>query len=316
MEIPKEKLLEMYEKVLLARKLDNKQYEMNAQGLLPGLPHLGAGQEAMPVAIGAILRKNDYLKASHRGFHCGVAKGIPVKYLMATVMGRIPDATEPVNPIWAPGYGLLGMSGTLGEEIPIYVGAALSCQLEGKDRVTACFFGEGTSSRGPVHESMNLAAVWKLPIVFICENNQYAVSTPADKQFAVTDVADRGAGYGMPGVVVDGNDVIACYEVAYDAVKRAREGVGPSFIESKTYRLRGHMEGDQQLYRSKEEVEEAGKKEPVGRMTGALLKAGILTQAEVDKFDADTTAEIEQAVEYAQNLPIPDVEEALSKLRR
>jgi len=161
---------------------------------------------------------------------------------------------------------------------------------------------------------MNLAGVWKLPIVFICDNNQYGISLHVSKSVGAADIADRAAGYGMPGVVVDGNDVIACYEAAYDAIKRAREGDGPSFIESKTYRLRGHFEGDSQSYRTKEEVEEARKNEPVGRFTQALLKAGILSHEDVAEYDAATTTEIEEAVEYATNLPAFDVKELAKEL--
>jgi pyruvate dehydrogenase E1 component alpha subunit len=156
---------------------------------------------------------------------------------------------------------------------------------------------------------MNLAAIFKLPIVFACENNGYAISMPTSRAFAVADIADRAAAYGMPGVVVDGNDVIAFYEVAYDAIKRAREGDGPSFIEGKTYRLRGHFEGDPQQYRTKKEVEEARKKEPIGRYREALLKMGVLSKGDAERYEKETTAEIEEALEYALSLPkrpLPD----------
>jgi len=178
-----------------------------------------------------------------------------------------------------------------------------------------CFFGDGTANRGPVHESMNLAACWTLPIVFICDNNQYAISMPSSRSCMAADIADRAAGYGMPGMVVDGNDVIACYEAAYDAIKRAREGRGPSFIESKTYRLRGHFEGDSQSYRTKEEVEEAWKREPIGRFREAMLKAGVLTQEDVVRYDKETTAEIEEALEYGMNLPSPSIEDLMSEMQ-
>jgi pyruvate dehydrogenase E1 component alpha subunit len=193
-------------------------------------------------------------------------------------------------------YGMIGGGTTLGENEPILVGTALGSKLSGIDRVTVCFFGDGTANKGPVHEAMNMAAIWKLPIVFICENNGYAISMPVSKAFAIADIADRAAGYGMPGVVVDGNDVVACYEVVYDAIKMAREGGGPSFIEAKTYRLRGHWEGDPESYRSREEVEEAWKNEPIGRFRETLLKQGILTPEDVERIDAELTAEIEEAV--------------------
>ena len=316
MEIPREKLLELYRLVLLTRKIDDKMRELNMAGILPGMAHLGAGQEAMPVAIGAILRKDDYLKSSHRVVGSALAKGISVKSLFASTIGKRLETEQPESFVYAPEYGIMGLSGSLGEDVPIYVGLALSTQIKGEDRVTVCFFGDGTSNRGPVHEAMNLAAVWKLPIVFVCENNQYAVSMPTGRAVVAADIADRGAGYGMPGVVVDGNDVIACYEVAYDAIKRAREGDGPSFIEAKTYRLRGHYEGDEELYRTREEVTEAWKKEPVGRFREALLKAGILTQKDVEKYDAETTTEIEEAVKATESLPLPDISEWTSRFQR
>jgi pyruvate dehydrogenase E1 component alpha subunit len=231
------------------------------------------------------------------------------------MMAKKQQTEKPESGVYAPEYGLLGISGSLGEDVPIYVGAALSSKQLGIDLVTVCFFGEGTANRGPVHEAMNLAAIWKLPIVFICENNQYAISMHVSRAFAIADIADRAAGYGMPGVVVDGNDVIACYEVAYDAIKRAREGGGPSFIEDKTYRLRGHWEGDPESYRPKEEIEEWRKKEPLKRYRERLLKLGILTAEDVERYDAEITAEIEEAVKYAESLPRPSLEELTETLR-
>jgi len=314
-EIAREKLLEMYRKILLQRKFDDKLYELNTTGMSFGGTglHLGAGQEAMPVAVGAILRKDDYLKPTRGGG--AIPKGIPVKSVMAGMMRKTEPGKKPMMGGLAREYGIMGISGTLGEDIPIYTGMALSSKIQGEDRVTVCFFGDGTANRGPVHESMNLAACWMLPIVFICDNNQYAISMPSSRSCAAADIADRAAGYGMPGVVVDGNDVIACYEAAYDAIKRAREGSGPSFIESKTYRLRGHFEGDSQSYRTKEEVQEAWKKEPIGRFREALLKAGILTQEDAARYDTETTAEIGEALEYGMNLPAPSVEELMSELQ-
>jgi pyruvate dehydrogenase E1 component alpha subunit len=314
MEIPKEKLLEMYRKLVTCRKVDDKLYELNTTGIFSGWLHLGAGQEAMPVAVGSILRKDDYLKPG-RGEHCAVAKGVPLKSIFASMMAKKQQTEKPESGVYAPEYGLLGISGSLGEDVPIYVGAALSSKQLGIDLVTVCFFGEGTANRGPVHEAMNLAAIWKLPIVFICENNQYAISMHVSRAFAIADIADRAAGYGMPGVVVDGNDVIACYEVAYDAIKRAREGGGPSFIEDKTYRLRGHWEGDPERYRPKEEIEEWRKKEPLKRYRERLLKLGILTAEDVERYDAEITAEIEEAVKYAESLPRPSLEELTETLR-
>jgi pyruvate dehydrogenase E1 component alpha subunit len=298
MDIPRETLLEMYRKVLICRKLDDLVYELNTTGAFTGWIHLAAGQEALPVAIGAILQKDDYIKMSSRGYHTFIGRGVPLKPWLAMLLGRIQE-----TPINTRDYGFLGGSITLGEEMPIYTGAAWSAKMERKGRVVACIFGDGTANRAPVHESMNLAAIWKLPIVFFCENNGFAISMPTEKAFAISDIADRAAAYGMPGVVVDGNDVIACYEVVHDAIKMAREGGGPSLIEAKTYRLRGHFEGDPQQYRTKEEVEEKRKGEPIGRYREALLKMDILAEKDAERIEKETTTEVEEALEYAQSLP-------------
>ena len=202
----------------------------------------------------------------------------------------------------------------MGEDIPIYVGAALSMKIQKKDRVTVCFFGDGTSNRGPVHEAMNLAAIWKLPVVFICENNQYAISMRWDRAIAAASIADRAVGYGIPGMEVDGNDVIACYEAAYPAIERARAGDGPSFIEAKTYRLRGHWEGDPETYRSKDEVAEAKKRDPVAAYRGRLVRMGVLSAEEAERVASEAKAEVEQAAEEARKLPVRDLEEVKRQL--
>ena len=315
MDFSKEKMLDLYRLILLSRKLDDKLHQTGIGGGGTGL-HLGAGQEAMPVAAGYILRRDDYLKPSHRVIGGGLAKGIPLKSLIAGMMGKPDENGQLLSFAYAPSYGILGISGTLGEEIPIYVGMALSSQIQGDDKVTVIFFGDGTSNRGPVHEAMNLAGVWKLPVVFICENNQYGISLHVSKSVAADDIIDRAAGYGMPGTAVDGNDVIACYEVAANAIQRAREGGGPSFIEAKTYRLRGHFEGDSQTYRTPEEVENAEKNEPVARFTQALLQAKIVTEAETEQFDKDTTEELEAAFKYAEELPEIPMEAIIASMQK
>ncbi len=314
MAITKEKMLDVYRLVLLSRKLDDKLHETGVGGGGTGL-HLGAGQEAMPVAAGCILRRDDYLKPSHRVIGGALAKGVPLKSLIAGMMGKVDETGKILSFAFAPEYGIMGISGTLGEEVPIYVGMALSSTIQEDDRVTVIFFGDGTSNRGPVHEAMNLAGVWKLPVVFICENNQYGISLHVSKSVAADDIADRAAGYGMPGVVVDGNDVLACYEVAENAIRIARRGGGPSFIEAKTYRLRGHFEGDSQSYRTPEEVEIASKREPVGRFTKALLKAKVLSAQDVEKYDAETTQELEAAFKYAEDLPTLPIEAMMETLQ-
>ncbi len=299
MDIPKETLLDMYRKMLLARKVDDKYYELNTTGAFTGWLHLGAGHEAIGIGVGSLLRKDDYIKITVRtAAAVFIAKGISVKTTFAGQLGRIEPS--PVNRV---DYGFLGGSITLGEEVPIYIGAAWSAKLDKSDRICVCFFGDGTANRAPMHESMNLAAIFKLPVIFLCENNGYGLSMPTSKSVAINDIAERGAAYGMPGVVVDGNDVIAVYEVAHDAIEKTRAGNGPILIEAKTYRLRGHFEGDPEQYRTREEVEEHWKKEPVGRYRDTLIKKGVLTEKEAERYDKETTAEIEEALKYALSLP-------------
>lgn len=313
MEIARKKLLDMYRKLLLCRRFDEKLLELNASGVFSGWLHLGAGQEAMPVAVGNILHKNDWLKVTHRGFHCALAKGVPVGIVLADLMGKEFPGETYQGSTFAPEFGLLGTSHSLGEDVPLYVGVALSSKLLKTGRVVVCFFGDGTANRGPVHEAMNLAAIWKLPIVFVCENNQYAISMHVGRSFAVKDIAERARGYGMPGSVVDGNDVFASYEEAYNAIERARSGGGPSFVEAKTYRLRGHWEGDKETYRSKEEVEEWRKKDPLPRYRDTLLGIKVLTEELVLKYEQEVAAEIDEAVKQVHSLPRPSLEK-LTKL--
>jgi len=218
------------------------------------------------------------------------------------------------------------LTGSIGDVQCSYAGAALAAKLSHSKRVVICTFGDGAAARGPIHEAMNLAAVWKLPVVFLCMNNQYAISMHVSKSCAAKNIADRAAGYGIPGIVVDGNDVFSCYEAVHDYVQRAREGHGPSLIEAKTYRLsphfletyhRGHAkyDGDHEGYRTREEVEEAWKNEPLGRYRGILLTKGILTEQDVERYDADTQKEVEEAAAYAMSLPRVDPGKWLSTMK-
>ena len=303
-EIPRQKLLEMYEKLLLARFVDDKLYELNTTGVFTGWLHLAAGEEAMPVAVGAALRKDDYLKPQGRGAHGNVAKGMPLVNVFAGMMGRRVEGGGRRGLSFE--YGFLGGSTSLGEDVPIYVGAALSMKLQKKDRIAVIFFGDGTSNRAPVHESMNLAAIWKLPVVFVCYNNQYAISLHWSKAIAASSIADRALGYGMPGIQVDGNDVIACYETAKAAVERARAGEGPSLIEARTYRLRGHWEGDPETYRTKDEVLEAKRRHPVALYRESLVRMGALGEEEASSMAARLKAEVDEAVRTVQAMPRRD----------
>lgn len=207
--------------------------------------------------------------------------------------------------------GTLGATAVVGAGIPIAAGTGLSIKLRGTDQVVACFFGEGASNQGTFHEGINIAAVWMLPVIFVCENNLYAMGTRQSRVMAIENVADRAAAYGIPGMVVDGNDVLAVYGVAHKAVKRARDGEGPTLIECKTYRHRGHSRFDPATYRPKKEVEEWLKKDPIPRFKAKLLEMGILTEGDADKIEKEVIAAVEEAVKFAVESPYPQPEEAL-----
>jgi len=207
--------------------------------------------------------------------------------------------------------GMLGATAVVGAGIPIAAGAGLSIKLRGTDRVVACFFGEGASNQGTFHEGINMAAIWALPVVFVCENNLYAMGTRQSRVMLIENVADRASAYGIPGVSVDGNDVLAVYEAAREAVKRAREGKGPTLIECKTYRHKGHSRVDPATYRPKEEVEEWLKKDPVLRFKAKLAEAEILTEKKADEIEQDVIAAVEKAAKFAMDSPYPAPEEAL-----
>jgi pyruvate dehydrogenase E1 component alpha subunit len=207
--------------------------------------------------------------------------------------------------------GMLGATAVVGAGLPIAVGAGLSIKLRGTDQIVACFFGEGASNQGTFHESMNMASTWKLPVIFVCENNLYAMGTRQSRVMNIENIADRAGAYGIPGVVVDGNDVLAVYEAAQKAVERARNGEGPTLIECKTYRLRGHSRVDPAKYRPKEEVQEWLTKDPIKRLKEKLLKTNTLQEPETQQIENEVSTEINEAAKFAMQSPYPEPEEAL-----
>ncbi len=310
MEIPKEKLLEMYRNLLTARLLDVKMFEMySAGGTGLAWVHRGTGEEAIPIAFLANLRKDDYFKPNFRTLFCNFAKGLSLRDVIATECQRAVVKAGGHPSRFSLEYGLLDSSGSLGEDVAIYVGAALSVKLRKTDQVAVCIFGDGAANRGPVHEAMVMAAFLKLPIVFVIQNNQYAVSMPSHKAYAIKDLSDRAKGYGFPGQTVDGNDIIAVYEVAKEYIDRARSGGGPGLIVAETYRLGGHFPGDPQIYRPKGEVEEWWEKDPLPRYCKSLMEIGVLTEGDVIRLDEEIKAEVDAAGEAAQQVPFPTMED-------
>lgn len=312
--LTKEELLRMYRKMLEIRLFEEKVFELYAQGLIPGTIHLYSGQEAVAVGVCSALRKDDYITSTHRGHgHC-IAKGAELRRVMAEILGKKTGYCKGKGGsmhIADFSIGMLGATAIVGAGIPIAAGAGLSIKLRGTDQVVACFFGEGASNQGTFHEGVNIAAVWKLPVIFVCENNLYAMGTRQSMVMVLNDVANRATSYGIPGVVVDGNDVLAVYEAARDAVERARSGKGPTLIECKTYRQRGHSRVDPARYRPKEEVEVWLRRDPIKLFKEGLARAGILDGGETQRIEEEVSAEIEEAVKFAIESPYPDPEEAL-----
>jgi len=314
LKLAKEKLIEMYKRMLEIRHFEEKAFELYGQNLVPGTIHLYAGQEAVAVGVCANLRKDDYITSTHRGHgHC-IAKGAQLGQIMAEILGKKTGYCKGKGGsmhIADFRVGMLGATAVVGAGIPIAAGAALSIKLRRTDQVVACFFGEGASNQGTFHEGINVAAVWTLPVVFVCENNLYAMGTRQSRVMLIENMADRAAAYGIPGVVADGNDVLAVYETARRAVEMAREGKGPTLIECKTYRHKGHSRFDPATYRPKEEVEEWLKKDPILRFKAKLLETKILTEKEAEKIEQDVMAAIEKATKFAMESPYPAPEEAL-----
>jgi len=312
--LAKEKLVEMYRKMLEIRFFEEKVFELYAQNLVPGTVHLYAGEEAVAVGVCSNMRRDDYVTSTHRGHgHC-IAKGADLKRVMAEILGKKTGYCKGKGGsmhIADFSIGMLGATAIVGAGIPIAVGAGLSIKLRKTDQVVACFFGEGASNQGTFHEGINMASVWKLPVIFLCENNLYAMGTRQSRVMAIENVADRAVAYGIPGVVVDGNDVLAVHEVTQEAVERARKGEGPTLIECKTYRHKGHSRVDPARYRPKEEVEEWLAKDPIKRLKEKLLQTDTLTEAEVRQIEKEVSAEIEEAVKFAMESPYPAPEEAL-----
>jgi pyruvate dehydrogenase E1 component alpha subunit len=314
MTLNNEKLVEMYRKMLEIRYFEEKVFELYGQNLVPGTIHLYAGEEAVAVGVCATLRKNDYITSTHRGHgHC-IAKGAQLNKIMAEILGKKTGYCKGKGGsmhIADFSIGMLGATAVVGAGIPIAVGAGLSIKLRKTDQVVACFFGEGASNQGTFHEGINMAAIWRLPVIFVCENNLYAMGTRQTKVMLIENIADRAAAYGIPGVVVDGNDVLAVYAAAFQAVERARRGDGPTLMECKTYRLKGHSRVDPAKYRPKEEVEAWLSKDPIKKFEDKLLHMGILTRQEIDNVKSKVIREVEDAAKFALESPYPKPEEAL-----
>jgi acetoin:2,6-dichlorophenolindophenol oxidoreductase subunit alpha len=304
-----EQLLDFYRQMVKVREFELRAINERRSGLIPGFIHSCVGQEGTAVGACAALNQDDVITSTHRGHGHLVAKGGEPKYMMAELAAR------------STGYcggkggslhmtdfdlGILGANGIVAGGIPMAAGAALAFQMRGESRVALSFFGDGAVNEGAFHEAANLAGLWRLPIIFFCENNLYGEGTPQAKQAPVKDLSIRAAGYAFPGVIVDGNDVLAVYEATRAAAARARTGDGPTFIEAKTYRHRGHYEGDPMVYRDKAELEEWRRRDPIATFRQRLLDERLAATEEIVAVEQQIQALLDEAVEFAAASPLPD----------
>jgi len=308
--ITKEKGLWIYNKMMQIRDFEETAWKLFTENKLRGSVHLYTGEEAVAATICSQLTDNDYITSTHRGHgHC-IAKGAELDKALAELMGKatgyckgrsgsmhIADFTK----------GNLGANAIVGGGIPIATGGGLAIKMQKRKNVSVSFFGDGASNQGTFHESLNLASVWKLPVIFVCENNQFGMTTPTSQSTSVKNIADRAVGYGIPGEVVDGNDVIAIYDAFAKAKERALSGQGPTLLECKTYRWRGHWTGDPEVYRSREEVEDWKKnRDPIKLFHAYLIKNKLAKEEELKNIEDEANKKMQEAVQFAENSPEPD----------
>lgn len=310
-----DQLLHAYRVMRTIRAFEERLHVEFATGEIPGFVHLYAGEEASAAGVMAHLRDDDCIASTHRGHgHC-IAKGVDVHGMMAEIYGKKTGVCQGKGGsmhIADLEKGMLGANGIVGADAPLAAGAALAAKLKGSDAVAVAFFGDGGSNEGAVFEAMNLAAVWNLPCLFVAENNGYAEATAANWSVACDHIADRAAGFGMPGVTVDGFDFFAVHEAAGAAIERARAGEGPSLIEVKLTRYYGHFEGDAQTYRDPDEVKHYREtRDCLKQFRERTCHAGLLSASDLDAIDAEVEARIEDAVQRAKNDPKPEPDDLL-----
>jgi pyruvate dehydrogenase E1 component alpha subunit len=306
--------LDMYRTMLTIRRFEERCNALYMQGRIPSTLHLYIGQEAVATGVCAHLRVTDYVLSTHRPHGHAIAKGVAPRDIMAELFAKSTGCCKGKGGSMHVGDMRVGMPPAIaivGANVPIAAGMALAQKRLGTGGVTVCFFGDGAANEGAVHEGFNMAAIWGLPLVFVCENNLYAASTSFQTAFAIEHVADRAAAYGMPGLIVDGNDVQAVYQAAGEAIERARQGGGPTLIECKTYRLCGHSRSDPLTYRSKEEEAIWREREPISRLAASLQGRQGTTAAELEQIELEISAVIDEAVAFAESSPDPQPADVL-----
>lgn len=315
MTIPNEKALDLYRTMQKIRKFETQASKSFAAGVVQGFVHLYIGEEAIATGVCANLKDSDYITSTHRGHGHIIAKGADLKRMMAELCGRETGYCHGKGGsmhIADTDIGILGANGIVGGGFNLACGAALRAKMKKTDNVCVCFFGDGATETGAFHEAMNIASVWKLPVVFVNENNLYGISCRITEGMNIENVADRALAYGMPSKIVDGNDVNAVFDAAKDAIENARKGEGPTFIECKTYRWRGHYEGEPEIYRPKDEIKEWKLKDPMKRYEEYLLSNNIATEKELKEIQDDVKVMVAEALEFAENSDFPAIETALT----
>ncbi|MEK6459428.1 thiamine pyrophosphate-dependent dehydrogenase E1 component subunit alpha [Heyndrickxia faecalis] len=315
LQLTKEKAQWMLQKMFEIRKFEDKVHEVFATGILPGFVHLYAGEEAVAVGVCAHLNDQDMITSTHRGHgHC-IAKGCDLKGMMAEIYGKATGLCKGKGGsmhIADLDKGMLGANGIVGGGFPLACGTALTAKVKKTSNVSVCFFGDGANNHGTFHEGINLAAVWKLPVIFVAENNGYGEATPFHYASSCKTIADRAVAYDIPGVRVDGKDIVAVYQAAKEAVERARNGEGPSLIECVTYRNYGHFEGDAQTYKAEaEKAKQLNEKDAIVQFKKFVLEQNLFSEADINSLEQKVEQEIEEAVKFSEESPYPDPSELL-----
>lgn len=314
-EISKEMLLQAYERMQLIRTFEDRVAGLFAEGKLPGFVHLYAGEEAIAVGVCSHLTDDDFITSTHRGHgHC-IAKGVDINPMMAELYGKATGSCKGKGGsmhIADVDKGMLGANGIVGGGGPLACGSGLMARVKGTTQVTVCFFGDGAAEQGTMHEAMNLAKIWNLPVVFVCENNGFAETTPASYHCAAKDIADRATAYNMPGFTVDATDFFAIYEAAGEAIGRARRGEGPSLIECKGFRFYGHFEGDTKLYYTEAMLADFKKRDPIAKFRQRVVDRKLASENELYDIDTRATQVIEDAVKFAEESAMPAPEDCLT----
>lgn len=309
-EISKKTIAYFYETMLKIRFFEERVEKMFLAGEIPGFVHLYIGEEAIAAGVCANLRKDDYIESTHRGHGHTIAKGADINRAMAEILGKRTGFCKGKGGsmhIADFSVGMLGANGVVGGGYTLAAGAALACKLQKRDNISVVFFGDGASNRGTFHEAANMAAIWKLPVIFVCEMNCWASTTPYRTTTSVENIADRAVGYGIPGVIADGNDVFEVYEAVRVAVDRARQGGGPTLIEAKTYRIKGHFVGDPETYRTREEVNRIFEEtDPIKIFEKKAADKFLMTKKAMEDMRRKVEKMIDESVEYARSSPFPE----------